>query len=478
MALVMALGMLFVLSITVTSVMLYTSSTSRDASRTDAGQKAYALAEAALNNGAAQIAARYPSLYLFGASGATPACSTTVLSAGPIAYLGGNASWSSSFCASSTTSGKWTIAGTGSVPNPTGPGASAVTRTLSGTINVDFDTTAPPVWNWVYSGSDTTISQSGSFAVPIWVNGNLSLTQTAAIVQPATLVVGGNLTLGQSQTTAGTTTARLTEAHVVGWCKYQSTTTTPCTANSTTTNVWAQTFNNALPTPGLTDPTLSLAGWQARYSRSSPTSSSCTWTGTTPGTLESAGDTTLNNSAGTFKLTPSGTTYSCTTSSGSIVWNGSKLTVSGTVFIDGSVQVATPQNTPALYSGLGNIYASGTITFQNNSALCGKLAADGKNCDTVYGNWDPSLAMLILAAYNYGSSTDSITVTASQFQGGMYGQTGINITNSSSVQGPLVSVTTISDSQQGAARFPPIEKLAAGYPGNPFTIGSLVEQRG
>src|SRR5919201_2532477 len=58
-ALIVALGILMVLSIMLTSIIYYTSSSSRDASRSHAGQKAYALAEAALNDAAAQIAANY-----------------------------------------------------------------------------------------------------------------------------------------------------------------------------------------------------------------------------------------------------------------------------------------------------------------------------------------------------------------------------------------------------------------------------------
>jgi Tfp pilus assembly protein PilX len=488
-ALIVALGTLLVLSITLTSVVFYTSSSSRDASRSHAGQKAYTLAEAALNNAAAQIAARYPSPHLSGAPGATPACSTSILSGGPVAYLGGDASWSSSFCASSTTAATWTVTATGTVANPTGPGASPVTRTVQGKIDVSFDPTAPPVWQWVYSGTDTTITQSGSFGVPIWVGGNLSLTSTATIVQPATVVVAGNLSLAQTQTSLGTSTAKLSEVHVVGTCQYKNfAIQNPCRADSTTTptntNVWAQSFSNTLPDPPLPNPALTSSEWQSRYAISAPTSSSCTWTGTTPGSLE-AGDTTLDNSAGTFNLTPAGSTYSCTTSSGSIVWNGSKLTLNGTVFIDGNVQITTPNNSPASYVGIGNIFASGTVSFQNNSGLCAKLTAAATSCDTVYGNWDPSTAMLILAAYNCPANStacpttgNSVTVTAAQFQGGLYGQSGISIGNSSSVQGPLVSATTISDSQQGAARFPPVQKLAPGYPLDPFSIGPLYGHSG
>jgi Tfp pilus assembly protein PilX len=464
-ALVMALVLMFVLSITLTSVLFYTGSSARDASRSKATQQAYALAEAALNDGAAQLAAHYPNQSLWSSSWQT--------TGGPISYAGGTGSWSSAFTSTSSTTGIWAITATGTVSNPTGPGAAALGRTVTGNVDVSFDGTAPPVWQYVYSGTDTSITQSGSFAVPIWVQGNLTLSSTAAIVAPATLVVAGNLTLNQTQNTVGVNTVngKVSEAHVVGTCTYSNNAPhTPCTANSATTNVWAQTFDNSLPNPPLPNPAMTASDWQARYGLASPTATSCTSTGTSPGTFESAGNTQLDNSAGTFNLTPTGSTYSCTAGSGSISWNGSTLTVNGTVFIDGNLQITTPNNTPRSYAGVGNIFASGTVTFQTNSALCATIS--GNTCDTQAGHWDPSTAMLIIASYN------NVTVKGAAFQGGLYGQTGISIQTSSNVQGPLVSATTISDAQQGAATFPPSQFLAKGYPLDPFTIGPLYNHTG
>ena len=59
-ALVMAIGIMFVLTITVSSVMVYTAASAGHANNSNAGQKAYALAEAGVNNAIAQIAVHYP----------------------------------------------------------------------------------------------------------------------------------------------------------------------------------------------------------------------------------------------------------------------------------------------------------------------------------------------------------------------------------------------------------------------------------
>ena len=59
-ALIMALGILFVLTITLGTVIYVTSASARHAEHSNAGQKAYALAEAGVNNALAVLNANYP----------------------------------------------------------------------------------------------------------------------------------------------------------------------------------------------------------------------------------------------------------------------------------------------------------------------------------------------------------------------------------------------------------------------------------
>lgn len=131
-ALIMAILIVLVLTIMVTSALAFTSSDSRDASRSSAGQKAYAAAEAGLNNGlaAAQNAGTDTTLM--------PGCGSptvTQLSGG------GTATWCGSYNA---TTKVWTITATGSIANPTGPTASAISRTLTQTATI-----VPPPYNFV-----------------------------------------------------------------------------------------------------------------------------------------------------------------------------------------------------------------------------------------------------------------------------------------------------------------------------------------
>ena len=59
-ALVMAIGIMFVLTITVSSVMVYTAASAGHANNSNAGQKAYALAEAGVDDALAVLNANYP----------------------------------------------------------------------------------------------------------------------------------------------------------------------------------------------------------------------------------------------------------------------------------------------------------------------------------------------------------------------------------------------------------------------------------
>jgi Tfp pilus assembly protein PilX len=131
-ALIMAILIVLVLTIMVTSALAFTSSNSRDASRSSAGQKAYAAAEAGLNDGlaAAQNAGTDTTLM--------PGCgSPTVTSLSG----GATASWCGSYNAATKV---WTITATGAIANPTGPNATAISRTLSQTATI-----VPPPYNFV-----------------------------------------------------------------------------------------------------------------------------------------------------------------------------------------------------------------------------------------------------------------------------------------------------------------------------------------
>jgi hypothetical protein len=151
--LVLALVILLVLSIALASTLEFTSAAARHASRSNADQKAYALAESGINNALSVLsAASNPSLQ-------------SVLSATCSTPSAGSASW----CG--TVSGAypdwtWALSSTGSVANPTGPGASAVTRTVTTRAKV-HGVFGPTGTNFLYSAGPVTLNGSAVLQEPL-----------------------------------------------------------------------------------------------------------------------------------------------------------------------------------------------------------------------------------------------------------------------------------------------------------------------
>ena len=87
-----------------------TTANQRHAQRCNADQKAYALAEAGINNAVAAALRRYPSVNKSGNGGAS-------LIATPQQYTTGTVGWTASY---DTATDRWLLIGTGAVPNPAG----------------------------------------------------------------------------------------------------------------------------------------------------------------------------------------------------------------------------------------------------------------------------------------------------------------------------------------------------------------------
>ena len=154
----MAIGIMFVLTITVSSVMVYTAASAGHANHSNAGQKAYALAEAGVNDALAVLNANYPDTThpypgnwcllraqtppagFPGTDLTLPACTaTTPFTSTPDAARPNETAtwWGRIRLVVPHLGPTWVIRSTGSVPNPTGPGAAPVTRTLTVKVPVD-----------------------------------------------------------------------------------------------------------------------------------------------------------------------------------------------------------------------------------------------------------------------------------------------------------------------------------------------------
>jgi Tfp pilus assembly protein PilX len=180
-ALVMALAVMLVLTVLVSSAVAYSSSDSRDASRSNASQKAYADAEAGLNDALAYVqtiggasdkmyVSPTPASVKSGcATASTPTCGVT-----GTASSGTYAAWGGSF---NGTTQVWTLTSIGTVSNPTGSGGSAVVRTLTQTATI-----TPPPYSFVSLQHDATCPTTGAnHTLLIESSGQLTVTNAMYI---------------------------------------------------------------------------------------------------------------------------------------------------------------------------------------------------------------------------------------------------------------------------------------------------------
>ena len=189
-------------------------------------------------------------------------------------------------------------------------------------------------------------------------------------------------------------------------------------------------------------------------------------------------DTTRNNTTPVQDLTPLNRSYSCTTQGGRISWNNTtqKLTINGTVFIDGSAMISAGAGT---YDGVGTIVLSGIFSMDNQTQMC----AISCDANPVTSTWNPNTkALIIVAAGADGSSPpNSINMKKAAFEGGLIGYNNIPVTVSgSNVIGPVISVTSdVTIRNSSGAAFPPINFAPSGTGGitQPLPPGMLLSPR-
>jgi Tfp pilus assembly protein PilX len=495
--LVLAVVAVAILALSIEALLSFTASDSRNSAAQRSTQVARTLADAGINNAVAVLAtAAAPgnannAKLIPNTSGTSSLLPSTEATANSSSYSGGTVKWWGTV----DQTWLWTLHAKATVANPTGPSASPIVKTATAQVQVHAPNPSNfqvGVWNTVYSpfgptgGCDTSIGQGITISIPVYVGGNLCMGQNAVITKP--VYVGGYLYFNNKQGSIGSSNATINSAHVGSYCQVQNTggQVNPCKSepvhgNQPNTNIWvtgapSNLSGAASDFAGITAPTICWGpstctgdpdgGW---YTVSSPGPlHPCTTTAGTPPTFDN--DTTMNNSVGTvFNLTPAAS-YTCQTPQGQLSYDASTrtLTVAGTVFIDGSVTMTTPGNSPVLYTGVGSggactnngdcqsvIYASGDVTI-NSEKLCAVFNAQGTDCN--WNTWDPNKKILIFAS----NGSTGITVGPSQtsFQGGLYATNTLATGQSAVTEGPLVSGTkTVVLGQQFGGTFPPITIL-------------------
>jgi hypothetical protein len=465
MALVLAVGVLAILSMVVTTALFYTTTNEANASRSSFDANAHSLAEAGINNAMAVLS--NPSNNAMSSS-LLPSTFTT---ANVSNYDDGWVLWWGTFNPTNTT---WTLYANGYKRNPTGSNQ-PVMRSITETTKVRGSLMQPlnnPSWNYIMAtntgtpgGCDLSLANSMNMQSPLYVMGNLCLNTPSQITGGA-LMVKGSATLNVN-TNIGSSAAPINEAHVKLGCSYKgSAYATPCTP---TQKVWA-TVSDANPID-LTPPTADFNGW---YVNAAPGPlQGCTQSsGTVP--VFDTGDGVMNNSVpGVFNLTPPSSDYSCIVRAGANIvgqlgWDHTLkvLTVSGTIFIDGSVTASYgAQNTAIQYNGQGTIYLGGTFLV-SNTMLCGGIA--NGTCD--FNSWNPNTEMLVIVANGSGGQVptgDGVQIKNSYFQGALWATNTIELDTHSQTEGPMVAGTEILGQTVFAHSWPLITTVPVGMPGTP-----------
>jgi hypothetical protein len=471
--LVMAVGILGMLSLTGATLVYYSSSNARSVEYSVRNASAYDLAEAGIDEMMAVLS-----------KPTNNALDATLLPETTHSYDGGSVTWSGTLSHLTQT---WSVTSTGRIDNPTGASASDVTRTLTAKIPVTPTLTQPlnnPAWNYIYStrtgnACDMTISNNVAGSSRLYTAGNLCLNNNAGIVAEG-LIVHGNLDLSNNAF-VGTSSSMSTrvETYVGGNCRYGGGSwTAPCSGNQDARRIyskrngpaWVVGVNSSVPV--IAAPAADFESW---YTDSMPgptincSSANGAQSGTTP-TWDNDG--VRNSSVSTiFELTPA-TSYTCRVGpvgapTGELSWNATTkvLTVYGTMFIDGSAKVTN--GTLNSYNGQATIYLSGTLLIGANTKLCGGVS--GSNCD--FSSWNPNTEMLTFVANGSGGQAgtgNSILVSNNaQFQGGLFATANLEYTNNARSDGPMVGSEIKFSNNVQNDQFPTISTVPAGMPGNP-----------
>jgi len=478
-ALVIALGMMAILAATATTLFSYTTANSRSAGLSAVKQKAYAGAEAGINSAVATLALGtnnaldpcllHPPTNTSGLACASNAPFTTAVDGGTVSFYG----------TFDQTQQVWTVTSTATFPNPTGPTAAPVARTLRAKVPITANQNDPAntaIWNYIISTKtsnsttcDMWLQNTVQIDEPLYVAGNLCMNNSAQVLQPGStavkLITMGKLILMSPQTSVGTSSQPIYEANVGGGCGTAVTNTThTCTSSD---KVYASTLTNSaspIPLPVVDDVNAYMS---AKPGPKNP----CNVTSGTPPVWDNDGSLNLasypNGSVpASFNLTP-GTSYTCraTDSGGNVVgqldWdNATKtLTIKGKLYIDGSVY--SDNGVVNLYSGSATLYLTGTFTITNSTKFCGITAT--ATCD--FTKWAPNSNMLIVVAHGDNGSGYSIQMANStKWQGGFFAAKNLDLGQSSIDEGPMFSSGINLGNSVQVKPLPAITNLPLGAP--------------
>jgi Tfp pilus assembly protein PilX len=522
-ALVIALAVTVVFSMTVITVIEAASSNSRASDMSKNRVSAYDLAEAGISNANALLSAKNPydqhllhpqGQYQPGDCGSPPANPTGAALLGntcsPLTYTldGGTVTvwgWLN------TSTANWTITSTGTVTRNAFASHPA-TKTLTVVVHIrarSSQQNVTPAWNYVFVKDTTsnicniTLDQTTALTSSVYTEGNLCFKNSSSISEtnaadPVLLEVRGKLVwlTGASKGVGQSSPLQeITSAKIGGGCATGAVTNAGHTCQRPPTGsdyFYVKSGGYTSQADPIASPSLTTTDWDNYYQTSTISRlSPCAAGGLASTNFDN--DTTRNTSLTTaFNLTPA-TNYTCQTKNsngyviGELDWDASShiLSVRGTIFIDGNVTInglvkyrgvnkygAHPSGSDGS-DGLGGMmvmYVSGTVSLSNSGVFCGwntnsdTAAYNGSSCD--FNAWTPGTSMMMFVAHG------GVTLNQSSFfQGAIFSEGNVSLGQSAQTEGPIITNTLTLGQSVQMKPLPGLADLPLGAPGNPNSSG-------
>ena len=523
-ALVIALAVTVVFSMTVVTVVESATSNTRSSDNSKNRVSAYSLAEAGISNANALLEAKNPyDPHVLHPQPPNQPSDCASPPANPVGFAllgntcspmvftldGGTATVSGWL---DTSAANWTITSTGTV-NRNAYGARPASKTLTVVVHIrarSAQQNVTPAWNYVFVKDTTanicnvTLDQTTALTSSLYVEGNVCFKNSASIAEvagddPVTLEVRNKLVwlTGSSKGVGDSANASqwVTSAKIGGGCASGAVTNTAhvCTPPSTGSDYfYVKTGGYSQVADPITSVNVTTTDWDTYYqyatmSRLHP----CNAGGLASTVFDN--DTVRNTSLPTtFNLTSS-SNYSCRTTNsngfvvGELDWNATTrvLDVRGTVFIDGNVSIdGTVKyrgvNKNGLHpsgsdgsDGLGGMmvmYVSGTVSLSNGGIFCGwdtvhdTSAYTSNACD--FTAWTPGTSMFMFVAGG------AVTLNQSSFfQGAIYSAGNVTLGQSAQTEGPIITQTLTLGQSIKMKPLPGLADLPLGAPGNPNSSG-------
>jgi hypothetical protein len=308
----------------------------------------------------------------------------------------------------------------------------------------------------------------------VYVASCLTFGGSATIVEPPPgtpptldLYVGGLLDMGdKGSAKVGTSTNPIRSAVLVGGCRWHK--------NPTTCNIGSssQVFAAAYGTAASAQP-LPTADPDVVYAKANWSAATCT-----SGTQPFDNNTARNSSKGTVDLLGL-TKFDCTAKDaagnfvGRLAWdptaNPKSLTATGTIFIDGNLDIGSSRH--ALYTAgtSATIYVNGTVSFHNDGSICGP-GPGSDDVDPCLDKWDPNQGELLIWALNTANANPAFDMVGnSSFEGGALAKGFYHGTNGAYVKGPVIANYGEIDGDGKSKAF---VTVPGGAPSDAFTLGA------